>query len=178
MTELAIGLIWKNNATSFPTKIKLYKSLVLSILMHRCDRWTLTADLERRIQAFKNKRNRKMVGILYIEHQTNEYVWQQVNILAEPRKLSLSTVKRRMLPWFGHVCRHDTLRRLRYVEHRMVVVAEEDLVNHGRTTSINGQTGRCGRCCASRMTVYCRKHCLKCRLQWLRMEFLESGLTE
>ena len=33
----------------------------------------------------------------------------QVSILAGPQELLLSTVKRRKLSWFGHICRHDTL---------------------------------------------------------------------
>ena len=34
----------------------------------------------------------------------------------------------------------------------MVVVAEEDHVNHGRTTSVNGQASYCRRYCALHMT--------------------------
>ena len=63
MTRLAI--LWKNNAVNFPTKTKIYKSLVLSILLYGCERWTLTADLERRIEAFENKSYRRMVSISY-----------------------------------------------------------------------------------------------------------------
>ena len=57
MTRLAV--LWENKAISFPTKITLYKSLVLSLLLY-CESWaqrpalTATADLERRIQAFQN----------------------------------------------------------------------------------------------------------------------------
>ena len=32
-------------------------------------------------QAVANKCYRRMLGISYTEHKTNEYVWQQVNIL-------------------------------------------------------------------------------------------------
>ena len=53
-----------------------------------------------------------MLDISYREHKTNEYVWQQVSILAGPQELLLSTVKRRKLSWFGHVCRHDTLPKI------------------------------------------------------------------
>jgi hypothetical protein len=110
MARLAI--LWKNKAISFPTKIVLYRSLVLSVLLYGCESWTLTADLERRIQAFENKCFRRMLGISYREHKTNEYVWQQVSILAGPQELLLSTVKRRKLSWFGHVCRHDALPKI------------------------------------------------------------------
>ena len=34
----------------------------------------------------------------------------------------------------------------------MVVVAEEDLINHGRATSKNGQASRCRHLCTSQMT--------------------------
>ena len=45
----------------------------------------------------------------YREHKTNEYVRQQVNILAGHNELLLSTVKCHKLSRFGHVCRHYTL---------------------------------------------------------------------
>ena len=70
-----------------------------------CESWTLT---ERRIQAFQNKCCTRMFGISYREHETNEYVWQQVSVLAGRQEFLLSTVKCRRLLWFGHVCRHDT----------------------------------------------------------------------
>ena len=54
--------VWKNNAISFTTKIKLCKSLGLSTLLYGCESWTLTADPERRIQAFGNKCYRRMLG--------------------------------------------------------------------------------------------------------------------
>ena len=71
-----------------------------------------------------------MLVITYREHNTNEYAWQQANILAGHQELFLSTVKRRKLSWFGHVCRHDTLPKI-YKEQWMVIVAEEDHVNQG-----------------------------------------------
>ena len=42
------------------------------------------------------------------EYKTNKYVGQQVDILAGRQELLLSTVKRRNLSWFDHVCRHAT----------------------------------------------------------------------
>ena len=65
---------WKNNGISFPTTIKLYKSLVRSILLHGCESWTSRTDLEMRIQAFYNKCYRRMLGISYGSHKANEYV--------------------------------------------------------------------------------------------------------
>ena len=50
--------------------------------------------------------------ILKGERKTNEYVWQHVSILAGRHELLLSTVKRRKLSWFRHVCYHDTLPKI------------------------------------------------------------------
>ena len=44
-------------------KIKLCKSSVMSILFYQFEGWTMTADLERRIQAFENKCYRRMLGL-------------------------------------------------------------------------------------------------------------------
>ena len=52
------------------------------------------------------------IDILYTDHKTNEYVWQQVDILAGRQELLLSTVERRKLSWFGHVYRHETLPKI------------------------------------------------------------------
>ena len=38
------------------------------------------------------------------------------------------------------------------MKQEMVIVAEEDLVNHGGTTSRNGQASHCRHCCASQTT--------------------------
>ena len=72
MSRLAI--LWKTKAISYPTKIKLYKSLVLSKLLYGYESWTLAADPDRRIQTFENKCYWRTLGASYKEHKTNEYV--------------------------------------------------------------------------------------------------------
>ena len=56
----------------------------MAILLYGCESWMLlSAELERQIPA---------IGISYAEHKTNEYVWQQVNILAGHQEILLSVV--------------------------------------------------------------------------------------
>ena len=56
MTAMArLQRIWRWNTISMASKFKLYKSLVTSILLYGCETWTLLADSEKRIQAFKTK---------------------------------------------------------------------------------------------------------------------------
>ena len=104
-----LSKIWRSKDISFPTKIKLFRSLVLSILLYGCESWTLTAELEKKIQAFEMKCYRRLLQISWTQHKTNEFVKNQVTMLAGPQEPLLAIVKRRKLAWFGHVTRHNTL---------------------------------------------------------------------
>jgi hypothetical protein len=103
-----LSRVWRSNI-SFPTKYRLFRSLVLSILLYGCETWTLTDRMEKRVQAFEMKSMRKLLRISYIEHRTNEYVRSKVASLVGPQEPLLATVKRRKLTWYGHVARHDGL---------------------------------------------------------------------
>ena len=104
-----LSRVWKSKDISFISKMKLFKTLVLSILLYGCESWTLTADLEKRIQAFENKCFRRLLQIPWFEHKTNVFVQEQVAALAGPQEPLLAVVKRRKLTWFGHVTRHNSL---------------------------------------------------------------------
>ena len=44
---------WNDRSISLSSKIRLMHSLVTSIFLHACESWTLSAELQRRIQAWK-----------------------------------------------------------------------------------------------------------------------------
>ena len=110
MTRL--NVIWKSNSISFPVKLILFKSLLVSILLYGCESWTLTADLDRRIQASEYLCYRRLLSISYTEHRTNEFVGQQVTNHAGSEEPLLATVKRRELAWYGHKSRQDSLAKI------------------------------------------------------------------
>ena len=89
--------------------LKLYKALVLSILLYGCESWTLTAELEKKIQAFEMKCLRKLLNISWTEHKTNELVRYQVELAVSTQEPLLATAKRRKMQWYGHVTRHNTM---------------------------------------------------------------------
>ncbi|KAK2193731.1 hypothetical protein NP493_7g03007 [Ridgeia piscesae] len=97
MTRL--NVIWKSNSISFPVKLKLLNSLVVSILLYECESWTFTADLERRIQAFVHTCYRRPLRISYTERKTNAFVRQVTNYAGRQEPL-LATVNRRKLAWY------------------------------------------------------------------------------
>ena len=101
--------ILQNKNISLPVKIKLYRTLIVSIFLYGCESWTTTAETERRIEAFEMKCLRKILGISYLQRQTNRSVRHQAEAACGKQEPLLSTVKRRKLNWFGHICRHNTL---------------------------------------------------------------------
>ena len=57
--------VWNNRSISLSSKIPLMCSLVASIFLYACESWTLTAELQRRIQANEIRCYRKILHISY-----------------------------------------------------------------------------------------------------------------
>ena len=81
-------------------------SFVTSIFLYACESWTLTvtAELQRRIQAMEMKCYRKLLRISYKDHVTNKEVCAKIQQAIGPHR-DLTIVKRRKLQWYGHVSR-------------------------------------------------------------------------
>ena len=47
-------------------------SLVISIFLYACESWTLTAEIEKRTQAFEVRCYRRLLNISYKDHVINE----------------------------------------------------------------------------------------------------------
>ena len=66
--------VWIDKSISLSSKIQLMRSLVTSIFLYACESWTLTAELQRRIQAMEMRCYRKILHISYKDLVTNEEV--------------------------------------------------------------------------------------------------------
>ena len=77
--------------------------------LYACESWTLTADLQRRIQAMEMRCYRRLLNISYTEHITNVEVRNRIERAIGPYEDLLTTVKRRKLKWYGHVSRSSGL---------------------------------------------------------------------
>ena len=85
------------------------RSLVTSIFLYACESWTLTAELQRRIQVTEIRCYRKILHISYKDLVTNEEVHAKIQQAIGPHEDLLSIVKRRRLKWYGHVSRSSGL---------------------------------------------------------------------
>ena len=91
------------------------RSLVTFIFLHACESWTLTAEIQRRIQAMEMRCYRKILRMSYKDHVTNEEVRAKIQQAIGPHEDLLTTVKRHKprscLPFFrsgqNHLARHS-----------------------------------------------------------------------
>ena len=84
------------------------RSLVTSIFLYACESWTLTAELQRRIQAMHMSCYCKILSISYKDHVTNEEVRAKIQQTIGSHE-DLTIVKRCKLQWYGHVSRSSGL---------------------------------------------------------------------
>ena len=85
------------------------RSLVISIFLYACESWTLTAELEKRTQAFEMRCYRRLLNISYKDHVTNEEVRRKIQTAIGEYDELLTLVKKRKLKWLGHVSRSSGL---------------------------------------------------------------------
>ena len=78
------------------------RSLVTAIFLYACESWTLTPELQRRIQVVEMRCYRKILRILYKDHVTNEEVCTKIQQVIG-RHEDLTIIKRCKRQWYGHV---------------------------------------------------------------------------
>ena len=101
--------VWIDKSISVSSKIRLVHSLVTPIFLFACESWTLTAELQRRIQAMEMRCYRKVLHISYKDHVTDEEIRAKIQQAIGPHEDLLAIVKRRTLQWYGHVSRSSGL---------------------------------------------------------------------
>ena len=84
-------------------------SLVTSIFMYACESWTLTAELQKIIQAMKMRCCCKILCISYKNHVTNEEVHAKIKQAIGRHEDLLTIIKRCKVQWYGHVSRSSDL---------------------------------------------------------------------
>jgi len=55
--------VWSSEAISKTSKVSVYKTLVMGVLLYNSERWTLTTAQENRLRAFEMVRLRKIEGV-------------------------------------------------------------------------------------------------------------------
>ena len=92
--------IWRCRYLCRRTKIRVFKSLVLPVLLYGCETWTLNSDLERRLNVFGTKCLRRIMG-----YRWNDFVSNQRLLHETDSRPVISIVRERQLRLYGHVAR-------------------------------------------------------------------------
>ena len=100
-----LKIIWRDKKISLASKVKLMWMLILSTFLYACESWTLTEEIERRIQALEMRCYRRLLNISYKENVTNEEVRNRIQNGIGVLDDLLIMVKKRKLRRFGHISR-------------------------------------------------------------------------
>jgi len=105
------------------TRIKLYNTPALPVLLHGSETWTINASDARRITAAEMKYMRRTAGYTWTDYKTNEQIAKELKII--PILDKLLEYKR---SWIQHVNRMPRNRIPRVIKH----YAPSGRRNHGR----------------------------------------------
>ena len=94
--------VWKSSILSKSTKIRIFKSNVIAVLLYGCESWRMTKGDEAKLDTFQHKCLRRLLKIYWPMRVSNEEV---------PRRANTETiselVRKRRWTWIGHVLRMD-----------------------------------------------------------------------
>jgi hypothetical protein len=71
--------IWQSRHLSTKTKVRIFNTTVISILLNGAETWKATKGIVQKLQAFVNKCLRKVLGIWWPNLMSNEEVWRRTN---------------------------------------------------------------------------------------------------
>ena len=92
--------VWRCRYLCKRTKIRVFKSLVLPVLLYGCETWTLTSELKNRLNVFGTKSLRRILGYCWSDFVSND------RLLRETRMRCITCIiTERQLQLFGHVAR-------------------------------------------------------------------------
>ena len=97
--------VWIDKSVSVSSEIRLMRSPVTSIFLYACESWTLTAELQRRIQAMEMRFYSKIHTKTVIPTRKSAMIQQAIG----PQEDLLTIVKRHKLQWYGHISRSSGL---------------------------------------------------------------------
>ena len=97
----SLGSIWASKEISEETKVRVYKSLILSILLYNSETWTLKEVDKNRLRVFEMSILRRILGISMWDRWRNNDIRARLHLEQDV----ISMIQRRRLLYFGHANR-------------------------------------------------------------------------
>ncbi|KAI8489167.1 hypothetical protein Bbelb_331520 [Branchiostoma belcheri] len=92
--------IWRSPSISTSTKLKLFNTTCVTILLYGCESWVITGDMENKLISFATSCYRVMLNIKRLDHVSNAWIYKLTNT----RPL-ITMVRQRQLRFLGHALR-------------------------------------------------------------------------
>lgn len=93
---------WRSNDISNKTKIKLFNSNIMSILLYGVETWTEETKAIQKLQVYINKSLRNILKIFWPNKISNVELWSKTN-----QKPVKQILKERKWRWIGHILRRE-----------------------------------------------------------------------
>ena len=125
---LEAGTTWKSPHISIATKVKLFNTTCVTILLYGCESWVISKDMENKINAFATSCYRVMLNIKRIDHVLNITVYSMTNTVP-----LIHLVRHRQLKFLGHILRMSKEKPARRCALYIPTIGKEpkgDLVDH------------------------------------------------
>ena len=92
--------VWKAGKLSLQTKLRLFKSNVLTSLLYGAESWKMTKTIAKKLEVFQRKCLRRIVRVCWPNTISNEDLYD----MTATRPIT-EEIKRRRWRWIGHVLR-------------------------------------------------------------------------
>nr|XP_061787952.1 uncharacterized protein LOC133577874 [Nerophis lumbriciformis]XP_061787953.1 uncharacterized protein LOC133577874 [Nerophis lumbriciformis] len=92
--------LWRHRHISRDTKLRVYNSSVISVLLYGSETWPLNNILAARLDGFDSRALRRIEGITWSQHVTNKTLRELTQQLPASRLAAMRRVR-----WYGHVIR-------------------------------------------------------------------------
>ena len=92
--------VWSNENISLKTKIKLYDSIITSILLYGSESWKGLKEIEERVRRFESGCLRKIMHIRWFDHVSEAEIRSRSGL-----RSVIERIKENRWKWYGHVLR-------------------------------------------------------------------------
>ena len=105
--SLAMGVasslktVWESREISTKTKVRVYETMVMSVLLYNSETWTMKGSDESRLRVFEMSVLRRICGVSLRDRWRNEEIKTRLNIECDV----IEKIRRRRLSYFGHILR-------------------------------------------------------------------------
>jgi hypothetical protein len=98
-----VFLYWQSHLLSRNLKVKIYKTIIVPVVLYGCETWSLTLREEHRLRVFENRVLRRILGPKrdeVTEEWRKLHNWEFHNLLSPD---IIRQIRSRRMRWAGHV---------------------------------------------------------------------------